>query len=234
MRKSLFIGAAAAALAIGTIAAPAASAYDAKAYSYAAAHMPAVKTIPKALGNYRTGIFFSASVYDNEIYLCQPTVEGRQVSVKGAKMSFNAGYRPVKLNSLRSVNVNVWQFANASAAIKAFRSVERESKKCAGEKSSSYTDDDGTTYTYSSKLSNGKVPAVTVTGVQSIFIETDYRNASTDGTPDETFDSYMIYTLVNDVIIGSTFNNNVEATVSKAERKAMSTFAFRNVDSWLG
>jgi len=234
MHKTLLTGVAAAALALGTIAAPAALAYDRKAYSYAAAHMPAAKSIPKALGTYRPGVFFSAGMDDGEIYLCNPTNEGNSISVKGARFAYSAGYRSVARNSQKGVNVNVWQYANASAAIKAFRSLEKESKKCTGEKSSTYTDDDGTVYTYASKLSNGKVPAVTVTGVQSIFVETDYVNSTSNGTPDDTFDNYAVYTLVNDVIIGSYFSNNVEATISKAERKAMSTFAFRNVGAWLG
>jgi hypothetical protein len=234
MRTFMFTGVAVAALTLGTLAAPAAMAYDRQAYSYAAAHMPAAKSIPKALGSYRPGVFFSASAESTDIYLCSPTSGGKGLSVKGAKYAYSVGYRSVARNAKRGVNVNVWQFASATAAIKAFNTLEKDAKKCTGEMSNSYTDDDGTTYTYTSLTSNGKVPAVTVTGVQSVFIETDFRNAASDGTPDNTYDTYIVYTLVNDVIIGSSLNNNVEATVSKAERAAMSTFAFRNVDAWLG
>jgi hypothetical protein len=234
MKKLLLPGIAVAALTLGGFAAPAAQAYDRASYAYAAGHMPAAKSIPKALGTYRANMFFGVDAVSTQINLCSPRSDDNLLAVKGARFEFSAGYASVARNATKGVNVNVWQFRNAPAAIKAFRTLEKEAKKCTGERTSTYTDDDGTAYTYGVTYANGKLSAVTVAGVQSVFIESDYRNASSDGTPDDTFDSYAVYTLVNDVIIGSFFSNNVEATISKAERAAMATFAFRNVDAWLG
>lgn len=232
MRKILFTGAAIAALALGVIAAPAAQAYDREAFAYAAGHMPSAKSIPTALGSYRPSIAFDASTFNSEINLCFK--KDTSVRVKGAKYGYSASYRNAKRSDLRYVGVNVWQFAKATGAIKAFDALKKSAKECTGTQDSSFTDDDGVVYSNSQTLTNGTVPSVTITGVESVFINSDYTNSASDGSEENVSDNYTVYTLVNDVIIGSLFSNSAESKLKPAERRAANQFAFNNVGTWVG
>lgn len=232
MRKILFTGAATAALALGVIAAPAAQAYDREAFAYAAGHMPASKSIPKALGTYHPGINFMASYFGTEIILCFKS--DRLVGAKGAKFSFNAFYRNTKRSDDRSASVNVYQFPKATNAIKAFDAVKKSAKECTGTDDTSFTAEDGVVFSNSVTLTNGTVPSVTVTGVESIFVNADFENSSSDDANRNTSDTYTVFTLVNNVIIATTLSNNAQSRLTAAERRAVNQFAFNNVDAWLG
>jgi hypothetical protein len=220
-------------LAIGVVAAaPAVAAYDKKAYSYAASHMVEAKQIPKALGSYKAGIYFNASTGNQEIFLC--SLGETNVRVRGAKMNFSAGYQPKQERSDKSVNVSVYQFASSTAAIKAFRSLEREAKKCTGKQTDSNTSDDGVTYSWSKNVTNGKVPSVKVVGVESIFINNDYESGSSDS--DKTFlsDTYTVYSLVNDAVIGTSFYLDNASSLTKAQQRAANQLAFSAIGAWVG
>ena len=229
--KKTIIAAAALALGLGVLAAPVANASERETYAYAASHMPTSKDIPKALGTYRAGFFFSASPFDASIYLCD--VKNNSVMVKGAKYAFNAGYRNAKRNDPGYVSVNVWQFKNSQRAIKTFDALKKDIKKCTGSDSQTFTDDDGTTSSYTHNLTNGSVPSVTVTGVESVFVNSDYSYTSSQPDGDSKSDNYSVYTLVNDVIIGNTYYNSVSASLSPAQRKAANQLAFNAVGIWV-
>lgn len=229
--KKTIVAASALALGLGALAAPAAQASEREAYAYAATHMPTSKDIPKALGTYRAGIFFSASPFDASIYLCD--LKNDSVMVKGAKYAFNAGYRNVKRDEPGYVSVNVWQFRNSQQAIKTFNALKRDIKKCTGSETNSFNDDDGTTSSWTHNLTNGTVPSVTVTGVESVFVNSDFTFTSSQPEGDSKSDNYSVFTLVDDVIIGTTYSNSVSATLSAAERKAANQLAFNAVGAWV-
>jgi hypothetical protein len=223
----------AASLALGVVAAaPAVAAYDKKAYSYAATHMVEAKQIPKALGTYKPGIFFNASTGAQEIYLC--SVGDTDIRIRGAKMNFMAGYASKQDRSDKSVNVSVYQFASSSAAIKAFRALERESKKCTGKQADSSTSDDGVTYSWTKNVTNGKVPSVTIVGVESIFINNDYESGSSDSDEKFLSDTYTVYSLVNDAVVATSFYLDNASSLSKAQQRAANLLAFRAVGAWVG
>lgn len=220
-------------VALGVVAAaPAVAAYDKKAYSYAASHMLEAKQIPKGLGTYKPGIFFSASTGDQEIYLC--SLGEKNVRVSGVRMGFSSSYQSKQKRTGKSVNISVYQFASSSAAIKAFRALEREAKKCTGTQSDSNTSDDGVTYSWSKNVTNGKVPSVKIVGVESIFINNDYENGSSDSDKKFYNDAYTVYSLVNDAIVGSTFYLDNAASLSKAQQQAANQLAFNAVGAWVG
>lgn len=230
MRKTIIAGAALA-LGLGVLAAPVAQANEREAYAYAASHMPTSKDIPRALGTYRPGIFFSASPFDTTIYLCD--LKNSSVIVKGPQYAFNAGYRTVKRNDPGYVSVNVWQFKNAQRAIKTFDTLKKDIKRCTGSETNSFNDDDGTTSSWTRNLTNGTVPSVTVTGVESVFVNSDYTFTSSQPDGDSKSDNYSVYTLVNDVIIGTSYYNSVESTLTAAQRKAANQLAFNAVGAWV-
>jgi hypothetical protein len=220
-------------LALGVVAAaPAVAAYDKKAYSYAASHMLEAKQIPKALGTYKPGIFFNASTGNESIYLC--SLGETMVEVKGARMNFNASYLPKQRRSETSVAVSVSQFASNTAAIRAFRTLERQAKRCTGNQSDSNTSDDGVTYSWSKNVTNGKVPSVSVVGVESIFINNNYEGGSSDSDDKFLNDSYTVYTLVNDVVISTSFYLNNALSLTKAQERAANQLAFNVVGAWVG
>ena len=229
--KKTIIAASALALSLGVLAAPVANASERETYAYAASHMPTSKDIPKALGTYRPSIFFSASPFDSSIYLCD--LKGDSVTVKGAKYAFNAGYRNAKRNDPGYVSVNVWQFKNSQQAIKTYDALKKNIKKCTGSDSQTFTDDDGSSSSYTHNLTNGTVPSVTVVGVESVFVNSDYTFTSSEPGGNSKSDNYSVYTLVNDVIISSSYYNSVSATLSPAQRKAANQLAFNAVGIWV-
>lgn len=229
--KKTIVATAALALGLGVLAAPVAQANERETYAYAASHMPTSKDIPKALGTYRPSIFFSASPFDSTIYLCD--LENANPTVKGAKYSFNAGYRPTKRNDPGYVSVNVWQFRNSQQAIKTYDALKKNIKKCTGSSTQTFTGDDGSTSSYTHNLTNGTVPSVTVVGVESVFVNSDYTFTSSEPGGNSKSDNYSVYTLVNDVIIGTSYYNSVSATLSPAQRKAANQLAFNAVGAWV-
>ncbi len=223
---------AATAIAASTIAvAPSAVAYNKDAYAFAAGHMLESKDIPKALGTYRPAIDFNASGDRPVMYLC--SLKDGNVRVGGAKFAFAANYNNTVRNSPRQVNVTVYQYGSSKAAITGFRAVEREAKRCTGAQGDSNTSDDGVTFSWTSNLQNGKVKDVKVAGVESVFINSDYENGSTDSDQKFLSDSYSVYTLVNNAIIVSLFNNNNANTLTPAERKGANQLAFNAVTAWV-
>ena len=232
MKKAAIVALVAAATTALALAAPA-QAYDRDAYAYAASHMLGNKQVVAPLTAKPDG-FFTAGP-DSKSWLCQ--ANGRDVNYPGGLYRFSINYPSAKKNQ-SGVNAQVEQFASATKAIAAFNALKKGAKECSGPTSgsSNYPDADGNTVTdtWSSLTTTGVVPLVTIVGVPSVFINTNYQDVSSDQDSPYTSDNYTVYTLVNDVIISTNYYSGSELNISGAERKAVNQTAFNAVSAWLG
>jgi hypothetical protein len=221
--------AAAAALAVTAMAAPAAQAYDAEAYSYAAGHMLQPKNVPASFGIDDRLDFGAARAFP--IFVC--TVDSKEVKAPGGVHAFNANYGSKKVEGNLSVNVN--QYASSVKAITAFNALKKAVTKCSGEKAGTSTYEDGSTDSWARLTTNGTVPAVTITGVQSLFLNENYSDVSAGPDSSEySSDQYSVYSLVDDVVITTTYYTGSELNISTKKRKAVNQTAFNAVTAWLG
>jgi hypothetical protein len=222
--------AAAAAFTITAVAAPAAQAYDAEAFSYAAGHMLQEKDVPESIGLNDT-MNFTAST-NADFYVCSKG--DRSISIPSGKNSFLAGYDSKK-GVEGSLNIAVTQYATSTSAIKAFGKLKKALTTCAGATGGTQTYDDGTTDTWARLATTGTVPAVTITGVPSLFLNTNYTDiASGPDSSQYSSDSYNVYTLVDDVIITTNYYTGSELNLPTKKRKAINQVAFNAVSAWLG
>lgn len=222
--------AAAAAFTITAVAAPAAQAYDTEAFSYAAGHMLQEKDIPASIGLNDT-MNFSASTA-GEFYICRKG--DKDVTIASGVNLFNASYDSKKgVEGGLSIAVN--QYGTSTKAIKAFGQLKMALKTCAGAAGDTQTFDDGTTDTWARLNTTGAVPAVTITGVPSLFLNTNYTDVASgpDGT-EYSSDQYYVYTLVDNVIITTNYYTGSELNISTKKRKAINQTAFNAVTAWLG
>ena len=208
-----------------------AQAYNADAYAYGAGHMISAKQIPAPL-KVKTGGYFSAGSDTGKSWICGQ--DSKSVYLKGGSYNFSINYSG-KNDAPNSVRVTVDQYASATKAIAAWEALQKNIDTCAGEKSDTETYDDGTTDSWASLTTVGNVPKVTVTGVVSKFINTNYTD-TTSGAYESNYssDSYSVYTLVNDVIITTSFYSGSELNLTAAEKKAVNQVAFNAVGAWLG
>jgi len=208
------------------------SAYDKGAYGYAASHFLSEKQIPKVFKTKPKGFYVSI----NPAGVPQPVCgfgAGEKTSVKlaiGLIEAF-AGYElELKMNDL---TVNVIQYKNNVSAEKAFLTMSKAVKKCDGRVDTSWTGLDGTVYSSDTLTTTGKVPGVTVAGVESVFINLDSNFDATLDNPASINDQRALFTLVNDVIIQSGFDIGTSKNISRAQKKGLEKVAFDMVDSWL-
>lgn len=237
MRASRVMAMIAAGAAVTLTVAPAASAYDREVYSYAAGHMIERSDIPKALGTFDPRPFFDAGP-GLPTYLCfvpsgDPDASGTDVKIGKASYQFSAVYSPTK-GPASSVSVRVTQYAKATDAIKAFQTLKKESSKCTGSGSTTWVNEDGTQTTSSWMLSTSTVPSVAVVGVSSIGITQDNLSVSSPDGDRNTSDTYTVYTLVNDVIISTSYGSSGTTNLTSAQRKAVNQVAFNAVGRWVG
>jgi hypothetical protein len=226
MRKFVALGAAAL-IAVG-LAGPA-QAYDRDGYSYAAGHMIGYKDIPKSLDAKRGA---SLDVYNRpgKNYVC--SVDSKDVEYAGGVQNSSMGFQGRKGTS---VNVNVAQYASTAEAIKAFDALKKGAPTCEGPNTGSQTFDDGSTDSWSNLITTGNVPMVTVAGVESIFVNQNYDDVTTGEYGGRySSDTYSVYTLVNDVIIETTYYTGSELNMTTKQRKAVNQVAFNAVTRWLG
>jgi hypothetical protein len=220
---------AAAALAITVMAAPAAQAYDAKAYSYAAGHMLQPKNVPATFGVNSRLDFNATRAFP--IFVC--SVDSNEVKVPGGVHVFNANYVSKKVEGNLSVSVN--QYASPVKAIAAFNALKKAVTKCSGQKTGSSTFEDGSTDTWARLTTTGTVPAVTITGVPSVFLNANYTDVASGPEGSEyTSDQYSVYTLVDNVVIATNYYTGSELNISTNKRKAVNQTAFNAVTAWLG
>ncbi len=221
--------AAAAALAVTAMAAPAAQAYNAEAYSYAAGHMLQPKNVPASFGVDSRLDFGAARAFP--MFIC--SVDSNEVKVPGGVHVFNANYRSKKVEGNLSITVN--QYASPVKAIAAFNALKKAAAKCSGQKAGTQTFEDGTTDSWARLTTNGTVPAVTITGVPSVFLNENYSDVASgpDGS-EYSSDQYSVYTLVDDVVISTNYYTGSELNISTKKRKAVNQTAFNAVTAWLG
>lgn len=222
--------AAAAAFTVTAVAAPAAQAYDAEAFSYAAGHMLQEKEIPASIGLSDTMSFNASNA--GEFYLCRKG--DKDVMINAGVNTFNASYDSKK-GVEGGLNITVNQYATSVKAIKAFGQLKRAVKSCAGAAGATQTFDDGTTDTWARLTTTGTVPAVTITGVPSLFLNANYTDVASGPEGSEyTSDTYNVYTLVDDVIITTYYYTGSELNLPTTKRKAINKVAFDAVSAWLG
>lgn len=221
--------AAAAAFAITTIAAPVAQAYDREAFSYAASHMLAPNKIPASIGLNDT-LSFTAS--DGvEFYICRNG--DKDIKVTPGIHTFNASYDSKK-GVEGGLGISVNQYATSVKAIKAFGEVKKALTSCAGPTSGAQTFEGGTD-TWSRISTTGNVPAVTITGVSSLFFNINYSDVATGPDASEySSDTYFVYTLVNDSIITTNYYTGSALNLPTKKRKVINQIAFDAVTAWLG
>lgn len=227
----------AAAAATGLAAGPA-LAYDRDAYSQAAGSMIGRSDIPKELGEFKKNLGFSAYASGSKIFVCDvpqadPNAPDVAIYMPGGTYSFNGSYQGKGKNDPVTIDVSVNQYASASDAIDAFDTLKKNIKKCTGSGSNTWTDEDGNTTTYSTQLTNGVVPAVTTTGVESLFVSNNSLQETTPGDSRYLNDDYSVYSLVDDVVIVTEYSANTNANLTTKQRKAVNQVAFNAETRWL-
>ena len=227
IRRSLI---ALACVALPVAAATPAAAYDVDSYVYAAGHMLQSSDIPKGLGDFGARMSFSANTGRSGLDLCTPK-EGRAVIVRGGNAYYSA-YFSNGTDGSNTLSQTVITYKSAQAAIKAFNAASKAVSACVGTQTGSWDDGSGGTYTYSSTTTTGKVPAVTVTGVESVFVNTNNVDGSSTSSSKDLRDSYLVMTLVNDAIIVVDYNKVDDANVPTKQRKKVNQVAFDAVTRW--
>lgn len=238
MRISIAL-ASAAAVTLGTVAlAPAASAYDRDAYSFAAGHMIERSDIPSGLGNFSSKMDFNGYQPSYDFFLCtvpgaDQSIPSTDVKIPSGKFQWSAGYNSTS-KSTSSISVTVNQFASEQDAIKAFGTTKKLVKSCDGKGSSSWTDpDSGVTTTISSLVTNGVVPSVTVVGVESLFVSQDNLSQSSTGESRYVDDQYIVLSLADDAIIVTSYYANAGSNISSKQRKSVNQVAFNAITRWV-
>ena len=226
------------ALTLTALAAAPAQAYDNHAYAYAAGHMIDRKDIPAELGVFKKTMTFNAYSSTATASVCTISGVGDQpettYSFNDGKLTFNAAYssRGTKGASLM---VNVYQYDDRTKAIAAFDEIKKAAPKCTGTVSNTFTStESGAQSTYTVKTTNGVVPAVTTTGVESIFVNVNYESTATTDAPAFLNDQYSVLSLINDVIIVTNYYKNDSVNVSKKQRKAVNQVSFNAETVWVG
>ena len=230
MKTSILAVTGAAALALTVLGSPSAFAYDADAYAYAAGHMLSADDLPSALGSFTDNMYFNASQSTSSIPLC--SIDDSSVDAPGGELSFSAGFAE-KGDGNNYLSQQVTQYSSALTAVKAFNKLKKNAKTCTGTASGTWTDDDGTIYTWNSTRTNGKVPKVTVLGVESVFVNTNYVDGSSTADSPSASDTYQVFTLLGDVIISTIYSTGSDDNVSTAKRKKVNGVAFTAIDRWL-
>jgi len=235
-RHRVLVAAAASALVVG-IAAPAAQAYDREAYEYAAGHMIERDDIPRSLGDFDSVLRFSAGPSFKSSLCYLPSAidgdPGTDILMRKGTLQYTASYDR-NIDGGGSIDVQITQYTSATAAISAYGALQKQARRCSATGSSSYSGEDGTLYTNAWSVSNAVVPMDSVVGVESISIT--QNNASTNSGSDKRYlnDDYSVFSLVDSVIIETTYLTGSTKDMSKAQRKAVNELAFRAIGRWVG
>jgi hypothetical protein len=232
MRKPIAALAACIAVAASIAVASPAHAYDADAYAYAAGHMLKTGDLPAALGDFGPGMDFSASQPTGKVFLC--FIGEKQYSIPGGRFSFGASFYERRKDVVGNGLIQtVAQYASAEKAISAFEALQKSIKNCKGTTSQTWTNDDGSVQTSSSLTTNGRVPGVTEVGVESLFVNQNYLTTSTSVQNRYASDTYTVYTLLNDVIISTSYTTGNLENIPTKLRAKVNEVAFTAIDRWL-
>jgi hypothetical protein len=238
MKKILALSAGVVVGAASLATATSASAYDKDAYSYAAGHMIDRSDIPSELGTFKKTMAFNAYPSNFPLYLCSvpnavPSAPSKDYSFPEGDLQFTASYN-AKAESGPAVTVAVNQYPSAKKAIKAFDKAKTRITGCDGTGSTTWTDPDtGAVTTYSTQITNGVVPSVTTTGVESLFVNSDNLSETVPGDSMFINDSYSVLSLVDDVIIVTSYYVNGNANPTTTQRESVNQVAFNAETAWL-
>ena len=227
IRRSLV---ALACIALPIAAAAPAAAYDVDAYVYAAGHMLQSSDVPKSLVDAGQRMSFNANTGRSKLDLCTPK-EGPSVFIRGGDAYYSATFSN-GTDGGNSLSETVITYKSANAAIKAFNQASKAVASCVGTQTGSWDDGNGGTYSYSSTTTTGKVPAVTVTGVESVFLNTNNVDGSSTSSSKDLRDAYLVMSLYNDAIIVTEYNRADDANVSTKQRKKVNQVAFDAITRW--
>lgn len=232
MKPTTAVLAAAIAVAASLAAAVPAHAYDDDAYAYAAGHMLKSGDLPAALGDFGPGMDFSASETGGKVYLCY--IGEKEYSAPGGKFSFGASFYENRKDAVGNGLIQtVTQYSGAKKAISAFAALQKSITNCKGTTSQTWTNDDGSTQTSSSLTTNGRVPEVTEVGVESLFVNQNYLTTSTNAQNRYASDTYSVYTLLDDVIITTSYTTGNLENIPTKLRAKVNKVAFTAIDRWL-
>lgn len=232
MKKPIAALAASVALVASVAVAAPAQAYDEDAYAYAATHMLKSDDLPAALGDFGRNMYFSASQSTSKIYLCY--IGQTDHTAPGGKLAFGSSFNEsLKDASANSLGQSITQYASAEKAISAFAKLQKAIKKCTGTTTQTWANDDGSTQTSSSLTTNGKVPGVTEVGVESVFVNQNYLSTSSNAKDRYASDTYTVFTLLNDVILSTSYSSGNLENIPTKLRKKVNQVAFTAIDRWL-
>ena len=208
-----------------------AQAYDRESAGYAASHFLSVSQLPKEFAA-KKAMNINVTSPGSRQFVCDYGTTGNKV-VRAAKPEMNsmAFYNP-KAQGL-SLDISVGQYKSNLAAEKAFSQLSKDIKKCDGTLSGSWSDENDNPVPYENVITSGKIPAVTVTGVQSIFTNENSNNAASGDLPAYLNDSMSIFTLVNEVIITTTGSTGSALNFTAKQKKALIQVANDMVTTWV-
>jgi hypothetical protein len=230
--KKMFIGLAVGTIAMGSLGlATSATAYNQEAFGYSASHFLKPSQLPAEF-KAKKGIQVSITEPSFKPFVCSTQGEnGTEIDMATPLRTASGNY------NIRNKNlelfINVSEFKTNVAAEKAFEKLSKDIKKCEGSTTGSWTDEDGTVYPYENSVTTGKIPAVTVVGVQSVFVNQNSNNAAAGGQPAYLSDSFNIYTLVNNVVISSQSSTGSALNLTAKQKKAMTQIANAMVTAWV-
>lgn len=232
--KKVFTGVVGGALILGSLGltSTAAQAYDREAFAHAVSHYVSPKQLPKIFAS-KPGM--SLEVQDsgkNGTYVCSSAVvNGPNVQLARSVHTSFGFYNVIAKDLGLTIYVN--EYRNNVAAEKAFAKLTKDIKKCDGDYTGSWTDDDGTVYPFQNIVTSGKIPAVTVTGVASVFTNQNSNNSAVGDQPAYLNDSMSIFTLLNDAIILTQGSTGSALNLTAPQKKALERVANQMVTAWV-
>ncbi len=232
--KKVFIGVLSGALVLGSsgLAGSAAQAYDREAFAHAASHYVSPKQLPKTFASKPRMTVEVSDSGNIGGFVCTSAVEnGPEVELsKSIRNSFGF-YEPRKDDLRLSITVN--EYRTNVAAEKAFAKLTKDIKKCDGDYSGSWTSEDDMVFPYRNVVTSGKIPGVTVTGVESVFTNQNSDNAAVGDQPQYLSDTLSIFTLLNDAIIMTQASTGSALNLTAPQKKALEQVANRMVTEWV-
>lgn len=231
--KKVFTGVVSGALVLGSLglASTAAQAYDREAFAKAASSYVSPKQLPKTFAA-KPAISVQVQNSKSSSFVCtSATSNGSSVQMASSLRNSSAFYNIIQRDLNLFISVN--EFTSNVAAEKAFAKLTKDLKKCDGDYSGSWTSDDGTVFPFQNIVTSGKIPAVTVAGVESIFTNQNSNNAAVGDQPAYLYDSLSIYTLLNDAIILTQGSTGSALNLTAPQKKALEQVANQMVTEWV-
>lgn len=229
------IAAASAGAASLALIAPAQAADYRDAYASAIERSVTRADVPSSLGTFRPNPDSILSPARGRLFLCAgPESVPNGITVPGGKYRFATTFTPVDEKNGTFVSVTVNEYATPTDAIRAFRQAERRLASCARTTSNSWTDpDSNVTTTFSTTATVGKVPSVTIVGVESLFVDTNSTSTGGGNDAPDAEDQYQVISLVNDAIIITTGDSGSFSNLAPSFKRGVEKLAFAATGRWV-